>query len=103
MKFKKYIDKFDPEQIKQLSAEGKNIKEIAEIIDIPGRRLGEMLKEFNIDISKGFTYKVNDNFFDKIDSEEKAYLLGFFIADGCIQKEAKNEMEKFIHIHIECQ
>lgn len=27
---------------------------------------------------------VNDNFFDKIDSEEKAYLLGFFLADGNI-------------------
>ena len=27
-------------------------------------------------------YNVNDNFFDKIDSEQQAYLLGFFIADG---------------------
>lgn len=27
---------------------------------------------------------VIDDFFDDIDSEEKAYLLGFFIADGCI-------------------
>lgn len=26
----------------------------------------------------------NETFFDKIDSEIKAYLLGFFIADGCI-------------------
>lgn len=29
-------------------------------------------------------YKVNEDFFDKIDSEIKAYLLGFFVADGCI-------------------
>lgn len=27
-------------------------------------------------------WHVNDDFFDNIDSEEKAYLLGFFIADG---------------------
>lgn len=27
-------------------------------------------------------YSVNDNFFKVIDSEEKAYLLGFFLADG---------------------
>lgn len=26
----------------------------------------------------------NDNFFDEINSEEQAYLLGFFLADGCI-------------------
>ena len=26
----------------------------------------------------------NENYFDNIDSEEKAYLLGFFLADGCV-------------------
>lgn len=30
---------------------------------------------------------VNDHYFDNIDSEEKAYLLGFLIADGCIRVE----------------
>jgi hypothetical protein len=29
-------------------------------------------------------YLVNDDFFDVINSEIKAYLLGFFLADGCI-------------------
>jgi intein/homing endonuclease len=32
--------------------------------------------------------KVQDNYFDNIDTEEKAYLLGFFIADGCITSNA---------------
>lgn len=27
---------------------------------------------------------VNDDYFSEINSEKKAYLLGFFIADGCI-------------------
>ena len=27
-------------------------------------------------------YKINENFFDEIDSEEKAYFLGFLYADG---------------------
>ena len=31
---------------------------------------------------KGF---VNDYYFDQIDCKDKAYLLGFFIADGCIK------------------
>jgi len=30
-----------------------------------------------------------DNYFDKIDSDIKAYLLGFFIADGCISKNSR--------------
>lgn len=28
------------------------------------------------------TYKVNENYFEKIDTPEKAYVLGFFYADG---------------------
>lgn len=28
-------------------------------------------------------FPVNDNFFEKIDTEEKAYILGFIYADGC--------------------
>ena len=32
---------------------------------------------------------VNDDFFEKIDSEEKAYLLGFFLADGSISLQSK--------------
>ena len=28
-------------------------------------------------------YQINENFFDSIDSEEKAYFLGFLFADGC--------------------
>lgn len=28
-------------------------------------------------------YNLNDNYFDKIDTEEKAYILGFLYADGC--------------------
>mgnify|MGYP001335287013 CR=1 FL=1 len=31
-------------------------------------------------------YNVNDNYFNKIDNEEKAYWLGFLMADGCIQE-----------------
>ena len=27
-------------------------------------------------------YKVNENYFEKIDTPEKAYILGFFYADG---------------------
>ena len=88
-RFSKYLQNFNIEEIKKLSSEGLNLKQIAEKIDIPARRLGEMLKENNISLPKGYIYKVNDTFFDNIDSEIKAYLLGFFIADGCVQKEAK--------------
>ena len=31
-------------------------------------------------------YIINENVLDKIDTEEKAYFLGFFAADGCVSK-----------------
>ena len=91
MQFKKYIEKFNPDEILKLNQEGKTIREISKIIDIPEKRLAEMIKAFNLNIKKGLCSKINETFFDVIDSEEKAYLLGFFIADGCIQKEAKKK------------
>jgi len=50
-----------------------------------------MIKAFGLDIKKGSNSKINQEFFDNINSEEKAYLLGFFIADGCMQKEEKKK------------
>lgn len=91
MRFKKYINNFNVEQIIELNNQGKNIKEIAEIVDIPAKRLAEMIKAFELNIKKGSNSKINEEFFDEINSEEKAYLLGFFIADGCMQKEEKKK------------
>ena len=31
-------------------------------------------------------YSVNDNYFENIDSEDKAYFLGFMMADGNLSK-----------------
>lgn len=41
------------------------------------------------------TYEMNDDIFETIDSEEKAYWLGFIYADGCIS-ESKNDIELFL-------
>lgn len=34
-------------------------------------------------------YEINENFFENIDTEEKAYWLGFIYADGCVTKDHK--------------
>lgn len=51
----------------------------------------KILKENNIKIRDIYSYtrkyKIDVNAFDHIDTEDKAYLLGFICADGCIYKD----------------
>lgn len=45
-------------------------------------------------------YYYNKDFFQKIDTEEKAYWLGFLYADGCINRIYKNEKLKSMNLEI---
>lgn len=57
-------------------------------------------------------YKVNENYFEKIDTPEKAYILGFFYADGYnneeigvlefVQKEERIDILEQIKECLEC-
>lgn len=88
--FTKHISKFDIKRILELEKEGKNVLEISKILDIPNRRMSEMLKLHNIVLQgTGYRIKKNQDFFEKIDSEIKAYLLGYVLADGCVSIEPK--------------
>lgn len=44
----------------------------------------------------GYIHKTNHNYFKKIDSEEKAYLLGLIYADGCIIGQRGNRQSSMI-------
>lgn len=54
--------------------------------------IAKILKENNIDIrhSKRFSNIVNENFFENINTELKAYFLGFLYADGNVRYENKS-------------
>lgn len=64
---------------------GESSNKIAEKLNIHSQTIRNFLKRNNIKIrQKGLkTYNLDEKFFDKIDSEEKAYFLGFIFADGC--------------------
>lgn len=53
---------------------------------IPKQRVSDLFKTFGIKFVRR-TFPINDTYFDELDSEDKAYLLGFLIADGCIREE----------------
>lgn len=61
--------------------------------------------EVQFGVSKGRKYFINESFFDTINTEEKAYWLGFFLADGCktdrgiqigLQRKDKEHLQKFL-------
>ena len=71
------------ESVVQYIEQGKSLTEIAKIYNISGSQLSVLLKKNNYILSKKF----NENMFDSIDTEEKAYWLGFIFADGYISNQ----------------
>jgi hypothetical protein len=65
---------------------GMSLTKICEKLSINRKALARLLKNNNIVVRSGFSYarkyNLNEHYFDNIDSEEKAYILGFIYADG---------------------
>ena len=68
------------------------VKEIAQLFKLTKRAMGKIFKEFNISSRRKNRYTLNETFFDNIDSEIKAYLLGYLFADGFVGDEKYNNI-----------
>ena len=68
---------------------GGNISRVAKEFKCSPSYVWRIIKENNVPIIPQTQTKrkrfINENFFNNIDTEEKAYWLGFLYADGCIQ------------------
>ena len=64
---------------------GLSITQIGEKLKIHHKLVSKILEENNVKRvnNNKRTYKLNEHYFDKIDTPNKAYILGFFYADGC--------------------
>lgn len=65
----------------------ESINKISKENGIDQRTIKSILLKNNIPIRSNNFYKnksVDSNFFEKIDTQEKAYILGFIYADGCL-------------------
>jgi len=73
--------------ILKLHKEGKNIPEIADILGCSDNGLYYFFNQNNIEPNryKRSKYQHNKNFFNKINSHEKAWVLGWFYSDGSNQ------------------
>lgn len=74
----------------ELYKQGLSLSKISGIVGINRLTLTKFVKENGYEvINPSRKHKYNDDFFETIDTEEKAYWLGFIYADGCIV-EGKN-------------
>ena len=61
-----------------------SITKCAKMFNIHRETLAKYLKEYDLHEDRR-QYKVNENYFETIDTESKAYWLGFITADGCLK------------------
>lgn len=91
MKIAPYQDK---EYLNQLINEGMNISQIAKKFNVDRGTISYWCKKLSLSIEKQIgqkrKYSLNTDFFKKIDSEEKAYILGFIMADGYIESNGRS-------------
>jgi hypothetical protein len=80
----------------------KSTYETARILCVDRNKVYRILKSLNISIigPSGPRNKISidETFFSIIDTEEKAYWLGFIAADGCVRKNKSGSFELSIHL-----
>ena len=82
---KSLIKDFDKDIIKPWK-EGKSLRYLADIYHTSRTTLSEKLKNLGYNIkNKQIESRISETIFDSIDTEEKAYWLGFIYADGNIK------------------
>ena len=87
---------------KEMFLQGKTIEYISKELRISDSRFSKYLRECGIETNKYHKPKFNENIFDIIDTEEKAYWLGFIFADGYIETPKPN-MKYTFEICLSCK
>ncbi len=103
-------------EICDLYLRGKKIIEISKIIKARQAFVSDVLKRNNVRIRTSkdvdfLKYKLNHNYFSKIDSKEKAYLLGIMFSDGSVASKNNTicltscdmDLLKFFQTELQCE
>lgn len=84
------MDKQTEQVIVKMYQKRRSLKRIKQATGIPEKQIKQWLIENNLYTGHApRQYYVNEFFFDKIDTEEKAYWLGFIYADGYLSSKNK--------------
>lgn len=81
------LSKEKEREAKRLYKEGMSLEKVAKMFNCTRPTIRKFLVEHDVTIrNNNIGKKKNDNYFSYIDSEEKAYWLGFLYADGSVSK-----------------
>lgn len=72
------------QQILEVFNNGMECRDIPTYINVSGRAVSRVLSEASTNTKRKNRYTLNESYFDVIDSQKKAYLLGLMAADGCV-------------------
>lgn len=81
------ISNKDKEEIFRLYKSGSSTTEISRIFNVDCSAILYWLKQLKINIRKSSEYRklsIDQDYFFRIDSKDKAYFLGLLMADGCL-------------------
>jgi hypothetical protein len=81
------------EEVCTLYESGLSEEKVGKQVNLCRKTVRNILKNNNIKIrdnSEYRTYSLNEHYFDKIDTQNKAYILGFFYADGNVSVDKYN-------------
>lgn len=82
----------EKDKIVELFNKGNMVKEIPSLLNVSSRSVTRVLKERAINTHRINRYTLNEKYFDTIDTEEKAYILGLLFSDGFIGDEKHNNI-----------
>lgn len=92
------LEEKDIELIRSEYAKGLSQNAVADVIGVNHNLIRKAMKDHNIpvrtDREQALKYKSNEDFFEVIDTEAKAYWLGFIYADGYVTSKKKHQNRK---------
>jgi intein-encoded DNA endonuclease-like protein len=85
---KRKLNENEEKEIISLYNSGLSQYKISSMYGVSQSTIGNILRNNNVNTRKdGRIYTINERYFDNIDNQNKAYILGFIYADGFIRKD----------------
>lgn len=76
--------KINPEELKEYLLQGQSYRDIAKIYECSPKKIEYVVKKYDLNEFSKYQKPIykNESYFRKIDTIEKAYILGFILGDG---------------------